>query len=552
MKRSPSTLVVTVAGLMALVLVAAACGSAKSSTTAGQKPSGATVTTTGDVIVKTAGAPKYGGSLVYAVEGESDGWNPTSARWTEPALTEAGTVFDPLAAWGPNYDAEPYLAQSFTHSADYTTWDIKLRSGITFADGEPLNSAALKTDLDAIKASALTSSSFGPVVSTSIVDDLTLAVHMSIPWSVFPATLTSQVGFIAAPKQIHSGDTLHPIGTGPFLFSSWTQNSSFVVRKNPSYWRKGLPYLDQVTFKPITEDNTMYDALTVGDVDVMETSSGIIQPKMQEAADNHQIQVIHSSGETEENNVMFNTQAAPLNDLNVRQALVYAFDAVGWTRTIGISSDRLANGPFAPGSKWYVPTGYPTYDLAKANALVAQYKSQHGGAAPNFTLNCTNTTTALQTCQVLQRDWSKIGIHVDIRTFDEATLISNAISGSYQATIWRQFGAQDPDMDSVWWNGANTKPPLALNMARNVDPKIDAALYVGRTSHIKEERQLAYITLATQLAKDLPYLWLDHTVWMVGARNNVRGWDATTLPNGEHTDAVLSGVQRLTQIWLAS
>ena len=51
------------------------------------------------------------------------------------------------------------------------------------------------------------------------------------------------------------------MGTGPFIFSSWVQNSSFVVKRNPDYWRKGLPYLDQVTFKPIPEASTMYQAL---------------------------------------------------------------------------------------------------------------------------------------------------------------------------------------------------------------------------------------------------------------------------------------------------
>jgi ABC-type transport system substrate-binding protein len=89
-------------------------------------------------------------------------------------------------------------------------------------------------------------------------------------------------------------------------------------------------------------------------------------------------------------------------------------------------------------------------------------------------------------------------------------------------------------------------------MARNVDPTIDAALYVGRTSDKKYERQLAYITVARQLAKDVPYIWLAHTVFTIGARNDVRGFDATTLPNGEKTDPMTSGVERLGQIWLAS
>jgi peptide/nickel transport system substrate-binding protein len=546
--RTRSLVVITAVGA-ALALAATACGSTSRSTA--QNTTGTTVPVKADIIVPTSGAPKAGGSIVYAVEGESDGWNPTTSRWSAPALTEANTVFDPLAAWGPNYDVQPYLAESFTHNADYTVWDIKVRPGITFHDGEKLDAAAVKQDLDTVKKSVLTGTAFGPVTSVSIVDDLTVAVHMNMPWSVFPATLTAQVGLIAAPRQLTANDTQHPVGTGPFVFSSWVQNSTFVVKKNPDYWRHGLPYLDQVTFRPIPEVHTMYDALSTGDIDMMETSSNQIQLKMASAAKSGQIQLVYSRGETEEASVMLNTSEPPVNDLSVRQAIAYATDHLSWAKAVDADPANIADGPFAPGSKWYISTGFPTYDLAKAKALVAQYVTKHG-SPPTFTLQCTSDSLVLQTCQILQNQWERAGMQVKITTTEQATLISNALQGAYQATIWRQFGGQDPDFDSVWWNGANTKPPLALNMARNVDPKIDAALYVGRTSDQKYERQLAYITVARQLAKDLPYIWLSHTVWTIGARNDVRGFDDTTLPNGEKTNPVTSGVERLGQIWLAS
>jgi peptide/nickel transport system substrate-binding protein len=550
--HSKSARVIVVAVALATALLAAACGSSGSTGTAGRKSTGTSVAPEHhDVTIAASGSPKSGGSIVYAVEGESDGWNPTTARLAEPGLTEANAVFDPLVAWGPNYDTEPYLAESLTHNADYTEWDIKVRPGVTFHDGEKLDAAAVKKDLDAVKASALTSSSFGPVTSISIVDDLTVAVHMDMAWSVFPATLTAQVGLIAAPRQLDSGDAKHPIGTGPFVFSSWEQNSAFVVKRNPDYWRKGLPYLDQVTFKPIPEASTMFQALQVGDIDMMESSNNQIQDNMVKAAASGQIQLVFSRGETEENMAMLNTSKAPLNDLGVRQALAYATDTKSWAKAVKVDPARLATGPFAPDSKWYVPTGYPTYDLTKAKNLVQQYAAHHG-SPPTFTIQCTPDSLVLQTCQILQHQWTEAGMHVKITTTDESTLISNAIQGDYQATIWRQFGGQDPDGDSVWWNGANTKPPLALNMARNVDPRIDDSIRVGRTSHIKQERQLAYIVLAQRLAKDLPYIWLDHTVWAVGASNKVRGFDQTTLPSGEKTDPITSGVERMTQIWLAS
>jgi ABC-type transport system substrate-binding protein len=552
--RSPATRTV-VALSVALALLAAACGSAATSKS-GAARSGTASTVGADTVVyhdvlrSDGGTPKRGGSLVYAIEGEADGWNPTSARWTEPALTEANTVFDPLAAWGTHYDVEPYLAQSITHSSDYREWDIKLRPHVTFQDGEPLDAAALKLDLDMVKASALAGSSLGPVTGFSVVDPLTVAVHMSMPWTAFPAVLTAQDGMIAAPKQLKANDTQHPIGTGPFVFSSWTPNSTFVVHRNPNYWRAGLPYLDQVTFKPIVEQTTMYESLVNGDVDMLSTSIVLIQNKLVTDAAHGQIQLVYSRGETEENLTMLNTAAAPFNDLRVRQALAYATDTASWAKTVGIDPRTLADGPFAPGSKWYIPTGYPKYDLAKARSLVQQVQAEHGPV--RFTLQCTADTVVAQTCQILQAQWDKAGMQVAIKTVDEPTLIANAVGGAFQADIWRQFGEQDPDGDFVWWDSSTSNPPLALNMARNRDPLLDAALYNGRTTDKEYERKLDYITVARRLAVDLPYIWLNHTVWVVGANNNVRGFDQTTLPDGTKTDPVTSGVERLGQIWLAS
>ena len=553
MRGYRSTRLGLVAGLTVIALLAGACGQSSHPAAGTTSTSPATSKTTGapvhhPVVLAGSGAPRHGGSIVYGVDSDPNGWNPLTARWTETALTEANTVFDPLAAWGTHYDVEPYLAKSFTHSADYRTWTIALRPGVSYHDGTRFNAASVITDLNALRASTLTGASLTPVASVDAVDDLTVAVRMSIPWSVFPTALTAQAGMMAAPSQILSGNTSRPVGTGPFVFSSWAPNATFVVHRNPTYWRHGLPYLDQITFRPILNETTSMSSLTNGDIDMLLTSLSSIQSKLADLATHHQMQLVYSAGETEESAIMVNTTAAPLNDLRVRQALAYGTDTRAWARATGTDPATMADGPFAPGSKWYVPTGYPTYDLARAKALVAQVQAKSGPIT--FTLQCESDPTVDQECQILQSQWDRLGMRVAINTVVESTLITNAVTGAYQATIWRQFGEQDPDGDIQWWDSANTKPPLALNMARNQDPILDAALEVGRTSAKPYERELAYITVARRLAKDLPYIWLNHEIWVVAARNNVRGLDQTTLPDGTPTDGVTSGVERLGQIWL--
>ena len=258
--------------VLAIATVAAACGSSKKAdTTAGTTPEADVATA--NVVKPASGPPKSGGRLVFALDSETDGWNPTSNRWSIAGETVANAIFDPLAAWDQDYQAQPYLAQAFEHDDTYRTWTIRLRPGVTFHDGEPVDAAAVKHDLDAIKTSVLTSATFKPIESIDVVDPTTLQVHMADVsggngWVAFPASLTAQAGMVASPKMLDdtANGSRNPIGSGPFAFEKWTPDTELSVKKNPSYWAKdasggALPYLDEVDFKPISEPQSAYDAL---------------------------------------------------------------------------------------------------------------------------------------------------------------------------------------------------------------------------------------------------------------------------------------------------
>jgi len=139
---------------------------------------------------------------VYALEAESDGLNPAANRFAVSANME-----------GP---------------------------GIKFHDGTPLTADVTKKNFDAIKASALTRFAMAPLSRVEVADDLTARVFMSSPWVVFPAVLTTQVGFVASAAT--AGDPTagrHPVGTGPFVFDEWQPDARLRMKKNPDYWRKG-------------------------------------------------------------------------------------------------------------------------------------------------------------------------------------------------------------------------------------------------------------------------------------------------------------------------
>jgi peptide/nickel transport system substrate-binding protein len=521
--------------------VLAACGS--SSPTASTSSSSAGI---------GSGTPKQGGSIVVGLESEFNGFDPTQGRWDPAGVMYGRTVYDPLCAVAADGSTKPYLAQSVNPNSDYTKWTITMRPNITFHNGTPLDAQAVKVNLDALRQAGLTGPAFANVSSVDVTGPLTLVVSMKSPWVPFPSLINGQyqAGYIAEPSTILNGTAAtHPVGTGPWVFQTWVPNAHFTATRNPHYWRQGLPYLDTVTFKPIPDAQSRENALKAGDIDMMHTST------VQNYVDLHNdssfvtITDLHSTIEPDMNFVMLNTDQSPANDVRVRQALAYATNIQQYINVIDNGVPPPATGPFVPGSPYYGSTGYPSFNLSKAQQLVREYQQQNG--AVNLPFQTTNDSSALRGAQLLQQMWSAAGIHTTINQTEQTTLIANALSGKYTATSWRQFAASDPDLNYIWWTIANASPigQSALNFARNKDPQVQKAIDTGRASSDQTTRAQAYQTAAKRFAVDVPYVWLDRAVWTVSAKPNVQNFAGATLPGGTKVVPLIFGEWWLTQTW---
>jgi peptide/nickel transport system substrate-binding protein len=553
----------------ALAFVAVACG--KSSNSAG----GTTGTTakvgaeTNQTIANT-GTPKVGGTITVGLEAEDSGYNPANAstRW-DISGTEIGlAIYDPMVAFDVNGNWKPYLAKSFVPNSTYTEWDVTMRSGITFQNGEPLTGAAVTTAYKAFISNALTGPVFSDVTSVETTGPLTLKFTMKTPWVSFPATLASQVGMIPSPSSFDSkgvataASNNHPIGTGPFQYVQWVQNDHFTVSKYAKYWRKDsngvqLPYLQGITFKPIPDHTTRDAAMLSGNLDVEQTDNAESIINFRQQAKAGKLQLVEDNGAGEESSFVIINTADPAMTQDVRTAMAYATDrnAVNVVMNQSILPD--ASGPFKSISKWYTPTNYPNYDLNKAKQLVQKYTQQHGHP-PTFTLNATTDPDSQKEITLLKQMWSQAGMNVTLKSTNQAQFISDAVVGNYQANLWRQFGAVDPDTDALWWYsqnaGTSAQGGLTLNIARNKDPQIDAALDKGRQSTSFADRKAAYDTLQQRFAVDIPYIWLQHVIWVIVAGNDMRGLTNGPLPDGEASLPIggggdFGGVIRWTQMW---
>jgi peptide/nickel transport system substrate-binding protein len=498
--------------------------------------------------------PRQGGSLKFATEAEINSFDPRVGAWDNTAYLYARTVYDPLFTQAADGSIRPYLAQSIAPNADYTQWTIRLRPGIRFHDGSPLDASTVKVNLDGVARSPLTGPFLLNMAGTRVIDPMTLLATMYTPWVPFPSYLTNVLGYMAGLKQLaDTSGRAKPIGTGPYVFKEWLPGDHFTATRNPDYWRPGLPYLDEITFRPIPDPRSRGNGLEAGDFDLMHSSDTQNVADFLGRRGFSQVNDLNSVlGEPDQNFIMLNTAVPPLNDLRVRQALAYATDQQRVIDTLYNGLTRPADGPFAPGSPYYGPTGYPPHDPNAARALVADYQGDVGPVSFRFT--SVNTLKGRQRNELLQAMWKDVGVQTEIVEVEQSPLIVDAITGSYQAMGFRQFNSPDPDANYPWWSSTTTAPigKQALNFTRTRDPQLDAGLVAGRTQVDPQVRAAAYRLVAARLGALVPYIWIGPTVWIVAARGPVGGLGRATLPDGAAARGMISGVIWPSQLWRAA
>jgi ABC-type transport system substrate-binding protein len=497
--------------------------------------------------------PKRGGSVTFGVDTEQSGFNPGSARWDEGGFLYGRTVFDPIAIINAQGKVEPYLAQSITPNADFTQFTITLRPGIVFHDGTPLDANALHLNIENTVTSVLTGAAFKNFSSASVTGPLSVTITMKNPWVPFPYYLAAgQTGYVAAPSMLNkpNGGTSNPVGTGPFVFKDWVPNTHMTATRNPHYWRKGYPYLDSITYKPIISHASRADALQSGQVDMIHTNSPI---DLLQFRGNKKWSYYDNSGQVlgqpTVQCIQLNTSAEPLNNVTLRRAMAMCIDQAQFSRVIDKGVDQPMHGLFIPGSQYYTPTAYPKHNPSQAAKLVRQV-AQQTGKQPTFTLNTISDPEVLSAAEFLQQAFQTAGMKVNINILAQSTLINDALAGTFQATGWRQFGAQDPDENYVWWSTTTVSNPLSINMARNSDPRIESALLAGRNASNHADRVKAYQKVNQYLAEDVPYLWLARDTWAVIANPKVQNFANPTTPSGSKAIAFEEGVLWPTQIWV--
>jgi peptide/nickel transport system substrate-binding protein len=363
---------------------------------------------------------------------------------------------------------------------------------------------------------------------------------------------------VVSPKQVvDEKGSENPIGTGPFTLKRWQENKKFELVRNPKYWRAGLPYLDAVDFDIIPEGTKRIDQLLSGDVDVTNLSAAWDMKRLDEVmmsvTNAAKINVERDTSDAEKDFVMLNMTKPPLDDVRVRRAIAYATDVPALAKDAGWPLDRLAQGPLSPGTPFFAPAPYPTYDPDQARELIRDYLSDRRvRSRPKeiaFPFRVTDIDAALG--QKLVEQWKKVGINAGLDLEDSKQMPRFAVMGDFGAMALRYFSNVDPDVlwhffvsDTIVTEG------ISLNFNRIRDDQITAGMNEGRATADVNARRAAYTKVQQAFAKSMPILWLARTEWRVASRKQVHDAHNMTLPDGRRALPLLGGNHRLTETWI--
>lgn len=530
-------------------MVATACGGGSS------KTSGSGTSATPGSTADTS-KPVAGGSLIVGIDSEEPGLLPPYNTWDNDGVTYGRMFYDPIAQLGADGKYHPYLAQSIDHSPDYKTWTIKTRANVKYSDGDPLTAQSLVDVINGYRKGPITGTAYLNIADVAKVDDSTLTVTMKVPWVPFDSYLAGIYAF--SPKMLAdvNGSDHKPIGTGPFTLKEWVPGNHMVAVKNPNYWQAGLPYLDQIELRPIVDRTARASSLQAGTISAMIMDDPETIANARKFSGVKEFAESKSKSRSEINFIMLNVGAEPFTDAHARKALALATDKQAIIDTVYASNTTPANQVYSKNFPLNTgdDAGYPKFDLNAAKAEVKAYSDAHDGKPLAFELGTINDPKTLQAMQLVQSQWQKAGMQITLKQVEQSAYIGNALLGKYQAYEWRQFGEPDVDADFVWWHSALASPEgkVALNFARNKDPKVDADLLTGRTNPDPAARKVAYQDLARQINVDLPFIYIADISWSTFYKSNIHGVVEATLPDGgPAVDYTSGGVQTFAHWWVS-
>ena len=471
-----------------------------------------------------------GGDLIIDTNSDVVSLDPHASNDTASANVRIN-IFDNLVTQNEDMVLEPSLAEEW-EQIDETTWEFKLKEGVTFHDGSPFNAETVKANIERVNDPDIGSPlafMYEMITEVEIVDDYTVRFITEYPFAPLPAHLAHPGGQMISTEQIEAdyeameegkepGSVINenPIGTGPFVFKEWQSGQSITLEKNEDYW--GEPaYLDSVTFKVVPEDLTRISELQTGDAHI----STPLSPSDVEQIENTEGLEVQRQASSALAYIGFNMEKEPFDDVRVRQAISMAIDKEEIINGIYGGAGIPAKGPLAPGIFGYdEDLEGIEYDVEKAKELLEEAGYSDGFSATIWT---NDDRQRVDTATIVQAQLAEIGIDLEVEVVEWGAMLEQTAQGNHEMMVfgWTTVtGDADNGMYPLF-HSDNVGAPG--NRTFTKDEELDNYLDAARQTADPDERLENYRLAQEKLVELAPFVYLLHQEYLLGVRSEVKG-----------------------------
>lgn len=465
----------------------AACGPAATSTSGPQAPTAAQATSTSAPTGPT-------GSIVIAIGGDPSTLDPQVADdGNERAVNE--NIYETLIARDPTtMELAGSLAESWKE-LDATTWEIKLRQGIKFHNGEAFNADAAAFSINRVIDPDLKSeqiSYFSTIDRAEVVDANTIHVITNGPDPILPTRLY----FLKIVPPVYATDAnfaTKPVGTGPYKFVEWVRDDHVTLEANADYWGT-KPTIAKVTIRPIKEEVTRLAALKAGEVDLVKN---LIPEYVSE------VPKVASTPGIEFPWIRLNTLTGPMAKKELRLAANYAIDKNALAQSLYGGYAVPAEGQLlTPKHFGFNPnvTAYP-FDKAKAKDLIAQ--SGYAGEEIEFVGEAGRWLKDKELIEAVAQQLRDVGLNVKVNIVEWSAWLDLLFAGAAKAPTMQfsSSGNELLDADRTLSGLYHTQTENQGSQSAYSNPQFDALIDAARTETDSAKRADEYHQ-AIQIAYD--------------------------------------------------
>jgi len=481
--------------------------------------------------------PSYGGKVIEGSISSPVTLNPLLCT-DKYSMDIIRLVFNSLLKYNKYWEIETDLAESYKYDANKNTMLFTLKKGITWHDGIKLTAADIAFTYNTmINGDFPLSSSYSMIKNIKILDDRNIEFYFSSPYAPMYSLFTLHIvpEHILKSQNIQRSDfNINPIGTGPFVFSSWQHDEMIHLTANQDYF-KGRPYLDHFIYRIVPDSSILFFEMMRGKIDFMSLRAELYYTIWDKNKASSKIDR-YAFASNDFTFLGFNMQDPEFSQKYIRKAIDLAIDKKQITKNILLDTADIALSPFRSDNWAYNKKLAPSpYSTNLATSLLTKngwkkdsdgYFSKDGKRLKLELVTNRGSHERQLVALFIKEELKKIGVEVDISSRDWGDIIKSIIpKRNFSALL---LGIRlGPDPDDIYSLFHSSQIKSGMNFFGYKNDIVDSMLEKAKRTISKDERTKYYGIIQQQLSKELPLIFLYHPKELYGINSKIHGISPT-------------------------